>query len=134
VFYCWDITIPKDTEEDDPVTQTLKLSKGVITRLDVKFPAGCHGMVGIRITRYEAPLVPLARESWLTGDDETVPTEGYYELFEAPSQLKFVGCSPDTDYPHTISVRVQVLPKEVVGLKAIFDLLYGFFKRLGVIR
>jgi len=113
MFYAWDITIPAATPEASPVIQTLKLTKGVITRIDVKFPPGCHGLVKTRLFRYESQLIPLSGEEWLTGDGETVITESYYKLFETPAQLKFVGCAPLTAYDHTVTVRVSITPSEV---------------------
>jgi len=111
MFYAWDIIIPKNTSEDDPIIQTLKLTKGVITKLSVKFPPGCKGLVKVRILRYESQLVPLSRGEWLTGDGETIPTETYYPIRDEPTSLKFIGCSPNTYYPHKITVRIQLTPE-----------------------
>lgn len=134
MFFAWDIAIEKGTTEDEPKTQILKLSKGVITRLDIKFPPGCHGMVKVRLLRYEHMLVPLTRDQWITGDGETVPSEAYYELVEAPAQLKFVGISPDTTNDHTITVRVTVLPKAVATFMPLIDVITRFLKHIGVIK
>jgi hypothetical protein len=113
MFYAWDITIPAGTSEADPVVQTLKLTKGVITRVDVKFPPGCHGVVKVRLLRSEFQLVPLSSGEWVTGDGEIVQTEPYYELVEVPAELKFIGCSPAATYPHTVTVRVSIVPEEI---------------------
>ncbi|MBW2559546.1 MAG: hypothetical protein JRE40_01700 [Deltaproteobacteria bacterium] len=134
MFFAWDITVSANTAEASPKTQILKLSKGVITRADIKFPSGCHGMVKVRLFRWEAQLVPLSRDEWVTGDGETVKTEAYYELVEMPYQLKFVGASPGTNYDHTITVRVTVLPKAVATFMPLVNILTKFFKRIGVIR
>lgn len=134
MFWAFNITILAGTTEKAPKKQTLKLSKGVITSLDVKYPAGCHGMVQVRLLRYESQLVPLSRDEWLTGDDETVHTEGFYELTAKPYQLKFVGSSPGTTYDHTVSVRVLVLPKAVATMVPLINILTTFLKRIGVIR
>ena len=115
MFWTWDITVAAGTAEADPVTQTLKLSKGTITGIDIKFPAGCHGQVKVRLLRSEFQLVPLSGGEWVTGNDETVPTESYYELDETPAELKFLGCSPLATHPHTVTVRVAVQPAEVAS-------------------
>lgn len=115
LFYAWDIKITAKKTEAEPKTQILKLTKGVIRGVDVVFPAGCHRLVKVRLFRYESQLVPLSRDEWLTGDGETVPTEPYYELDEAPYQLKFVGCAPTTAYDHTVTVRVRIEPLEVAA-------------------
>lgn len=133
MFYAWDIKITKGKKEEDPKIQILKLSKGVITRADIKFPPGCHGLVKVRLRRYESQLAPLSRDEWVTGDGETVPTEAYYELVEAPFQLKFVGCSPGTSYDHTVTVRMQVLPKPVATFMPLVDVMTRFLRRIGVV-
>lgn len=132
--YAWDITIPANTTKASPVEQDLDLNIGVITKAEIKFPAGCHGLVKIRLFHHGFQLIPLSRPEWVTGDDETVPTEAYYELVETPAQLKFVGCSPDTYYDHTVTVRVTVLPKAVATFMPLVDVMTKFLKRIGVIK
>lgn len=133
MFFAWDITIAAGTGEDELKEQILKITKGVITRLDVKFPPGCHGLVKVRLLRSEFQLVPLSRDEWVTGDDETVPSETYYELEETPPELKFIGCSPDTTYPHTVTVRIQVLPKAIASSMPLFTLFTKLLERIGVL-
>ena len=134
MFWAWDVKILAGTTEASPKLQILKLSKGVITGIWIKFPRGCHGMVKVRILRYEHMLVPLGRDQWVTGDNETIPTESYYELFEAPAQLKFVGCSPGTTYDHTVTVRISVLPRAVASMIPVIELLTRLLQRMGVLR
>lgn len=133
MHYAWDITIPKWADIEGPVSKDLKLCKGVITRADIKFPPGCHGMVKVRLYRYEFQLIPLSGDEWITGDNETVPTEEYYELVEDPAQLKFVGYAPGTSYPHTVTVRITVLPKAVATFMPLVDVMTRFLKRIGAI-
>jgi len=130
VFYAWDITIPADTSVDKPVEQHLELTKGVVTRVDVKFPAGCHGLVKVRLLRYGSQLIPLSRGEWVTGDDETVQTETYYQMRDEPLALKFVGCSPGTSYAHKVTVRVQMLPEWVAAPWQVLRDFVAIVKRL----
>lgn len=131
MFYAWDITVSAGTTTASPKTQVLKLSAGVITRVDIKFPAGCHGLVKVRIRRSEFQLVPLSKDEWITGDDETIPTEAYYELESTPTELKFIGASPGTTYDHTVTVRIQVLPKLVASFAPLANLLTSLLQRIG---
>ena len=134
MFFAWDVTISANTSEASPKVQILKLSKGVITGCCLKFPAGCNGMVKVRLFRHESQLVPLSRGEWVTGDDETVPTETYYELEETPAQLKLVGCSPGTQFDHTITVRITVLPKPVASMLPLIELITKMLARTGLVR
>lgn len=134
MFWAWDITVTANTLEASPKSQTLKLSKGIITGIYIKFPAGCHSMVKARILYHEFLLVPLIRDEWVTGDDETVPTDTYFDLASAPYELKFMGCSPGTTYDHTVTIRVTVLPPSVASMAPVIQLLtrlLNFFLRGG---
>lgn len=132
MFFCWDITIAANTTEKEPYRQWLGLPKGVVTHVDIKFPAGCHGMVRIRLFKEALQLIPLSEDEWVTGDDESVPTDTYAELLDSPYKLKLIACSPDTTYDHTISIRIQVQPEYAAGISALTRMFKGFLEKLGL--
>jgi hypothetical protein len=132
MFFCWDITVDADTPENKPLEDWLGLPKGIITHIDIKFPAGCHGMVKVRLFQEALQLIPLSEDEWVTGDDETVPTETYAELLDKPYKLKFKMCSPDTEYPHTVTVRVEVRPEDAAGMFSLTRLFRSFLDKLGM--
>ena len=86
----------------------------------------------VRLLHQEAQLVPLSRTEWITGDNEAVSFPEFFELWTIPYQLKFVGCSPDTSYPHTVTVRIAVLPKAVASMIPVIELLTRLLQRMGV--
>ena len=134
MIWAWDINITANKLTTAPETQILKLSKGVIVKVDIKFARGCHGMVKVRLRHEESQLVPLSRDEWITGDNETVSFPEFFELKTGPYQLKFLGCSPGTSYAHTVTVRISVLPKRVASMIPVIDLLSRLLQRMGVIR
>lgn len=131
MWHAWDITITADTKEATPKEQQLELPIGIITKVDIKFPAGCHGMVKVRLSRWTFQLVPLSSGEWVTGDNETIPTETYYELFEVPTFLTFKGCSPDTVNLHKITVRIEVNPVTSASQQQIIERLDKILEALG---
>jgi len=134
MIFAWDITITADTKAKTPKEEILKLSKGVITKIEIKFARGCHGLVKVRLFHQEAQLVPLSRGEWITGDDEAVSFPEFFELWTTPYQLKFIGCSPGTTYEHTVTVRIAVLPKTVASMIPVIELLTRLLQRMGVLR
>jgi hypothetical protein len=132
MFYAWDITIPAGQSESSPVTEILKLTEGLIRSIDVKYPAGCHGLVKVKLMRWDWQLVPLNRDSWLTGDDETVATETKYLIDDVPTELKFLGCAPSAKYDHVVSVRINLEREDVNPVKTLSDQLTSLFRRLGL--
>jgi len=131
--YAWDITIPANTLETNLVQETLKLQPGIVTRIGCKFPAGCHGMVKVKVfVGGVFQLFPLSTGEWVTGDDEEAWYTYYYELTARPKEMIFRACSPGTTYPHTVTVRITVLPKSIASIIPIIDLLTRLLKWLGV--
>jgi hypothetical protein len=130
VIFAWPITVTAATTEAAPKEETLKLTHGVITRIEVKFPAGCHSLVKVRLLLHESIKVPLNKDTWLTGDDETVPCEVYEDLFAAPYELKFRACSPTCTYDHEILVRATVLPPGIATPYQIMSDLLAILKRM----
>ena len=110
MFYAWDVTVPANTSDTAPIEETLKLTKGTVTKVSIKFPAGCSGLVKVRLYYEEFQLVPLTKGEYVTGDDETVDAEMLYELRSRPYALKLRASSPGTSYNHTITVRVTLMP------------------------
>jgi len=133
VFFAWDIPIPADTKADTPYIKTLKLTIGVITRIAIKFPRGCHGMVKVRLDRFKFQFLPLSAGEWVTGDEEAVGSEEFFEIREPPAELVFYGCSPGTTYDHVVTVRITVLPKKVASMIPVIELLSRLLQRMGVI-
>ena len=131
MLYAWDITISAATSESGPEIETLKCTAGIITRIELKFPAGCHGLVKVKILRSEFRIFPLSDFGWVTGDDEAVGSNMYYSLESIPTELKFVGCSPGTTYPHTITVRVTILPEKEASWMPVIERLSKIIKYFG---
>jgi len=134
LFFAWDITIPAGTSATTPYTKKLSLTIGVITRIAVKFPRGCHGLVRVRLDRFKFQLLPLSAGEWVTGDEEAVTSEECFEIRETPAELVFSGCSPGTNYDHVVTVRITVLPKQVASMIPVIELLTRLLQRMGVLR
>ena len=109
MLFAFPLTIPANTPEGMPFTQVLTLDFGVVTKISIKFPAGCHGLVQVQLLQNESVLVPQNGDTWLSGDDETISMEIYFQFNSEPYELKFLGISPTTTYDHTILVRIEIL-------------------------
>lgn len=130
MLFTWDITVPANTLYSAPITETLKLSAGVITNIGIKFPAGCHGMVGVRLKLTEGQIFPIPRGEWVTGDDEEAESEYHIEFGREMQEVEFEAISPDTDYKHVITVRITVLPSYIAAPYAALGDFIRIMKRL----
>ena len=113
MFYVWHITISKNTTEDNALEQTLKVTKGVLTRTEIFFPAGCMGFARCQIYYMGSQLYPTTRGEYIDGDNETIPIEDFFEIQDTPDVFKIKAWNLDPYYDHTITLRMTILPKEI---------------------
>ena len=112
--YAKSLTIPADTSEDSPTTDTITIKEGVITRVFVHFPSGCNAMVNTECYYGPYRIFPIGDSEAFRGDGETIPIRTYWPLPEEPCELTLKGWSPDTQHEHTVIWRFEVLPKAIM--------------------
>jgi len=129
--FAWDITITADTSEATPKEQTLKLTYGIITKIGVYFPAGCHCLVKVRLLRGKLfGLLPTNPDEWVTGNDETVEYITRRRIDDQPYEVNFVGCSPDTQWDHTVTVRIEMQKEEDISPWIVLKEFVSIIKKL----
>lgn len=114
--FTYEITVPVNTTKDDPERLPIKLCYGHLKRVQVFFPWGCAGWVGIRVVHYEYQLYPTNRASWFMGNDLLIDFECEYEILQGWNEFKLEGYNEDNFYPHKPIVAFNVLPMPNVPL------------------
>lgn len=133
MFYDFAVTVLAGTTKAVPKEQELKLVHGFVHRIEVDFPYGCRGYVSVVIYHREHQVWPTNPDRVFSAEGYTVPVREHYDLTVKPHNLLVRAWSPDADYDHTITVRVGILPEDVlVPLTGLGAMLMKFFKRLGV--
>jgi len=113
MHYQYAVKIPADTGKSDGFRRPLRLVPGQIEKVDISFPAGCVGLVGVRILRGHLQLWPLSPDQWIVSDNFTVTFPGTYELDERPFELTFEGYNLDETYDHTIRIGITLDEKKI---------------------
>jgi len=133
MFYSFEVVVPADTGEDAPVEQTLKLTRGVIHLVEVRFKYGPNFMVGARLYHEGHQLYPTNPDEDIREDGRAVVFPDYFPLDIAPYALKVRAYSPNTTYPHTIYIRVGVLAEEEVApMGGLGGMLQKFLSLVGI--
>ena len=133
MFYDFAILIPAGTTEAAPKEETLKLTYGIIHRVEVEFTPGCHRYAFVRIYKDEHQLLPTNPDQAFASDGHTIVIDEHEELFYPPYTLVVRGYSPEADYDHTIIVRVGILPPQIIAPMAGFGGMFTkLFKILGI--
>ena len=113
--FFFDISIPKETEQNDPHTEILTLSYGVITKVQVVIPCGHKGLAHLQLLYHESQLYPLSRGEDYHGDDATVEFEDMFPMYVEPYELKAVGWNTSTKFKHAFLVSLNVQrPEELM--------------------
>jgi len=115
MIYSTNIEIPSNTVQGDPIEQQLDLCYGIIRQIDIGFPAGCCGLVGIKLKRALHSLFPVGEQNWFTGDDVNISFDEQYMLLYEPFHLSIEAYNLDDTYNHTIVFRVGI---ELPGITA----------------
>lgn len=133
MFYDFAVTIPHGRTKASPLEQVLKLTHGIIHRVEIEFPAGCRGYASLVLKHEEHQLYPTNPDEAFNGEGYTIPIDDYFPLTTEPYSLKAVGWAPDAIYDHTITVRVGILSEEELQpMKETTSLFQKFFKFIGV--
>ncbi len=109
MIYKIELTVPANTAKVDFVSDTMKLTKGVIKVISVYFPWGCAGLVGIQIIRRTWPLMPLTRGEWMTGNELLHSYNYNFNLTTQPYELIIRGYNLDDSYEHTPFIIIEIL-------------------------
>lgn len=105
----------------------LKIAHGVITRISVLFPKGCHGLVFAQIFHHEHQIAPSTEGMYLTGDGTPIEWDEYYESYQPPYELKIKAWGESCTYDHVVTVRVAILPRKAIIALAMVDAIRGMF-------
>lgn len=94
--------------------QQVKLTHGIIHRVEVGFPSGCAGLVHIQIKEGLHQRWPSNPEGSFNSDGYTIGFDEHLKFYEEPYILTLVGWNLDDTYDHIIEVRFGILPPEVL--------------------
>lgn len=114
MIFEYDLTIPANTPLLTPARGTMKLSAGIIHKVEVTFPAGCNRAVLVTLRRALHQVWPTNPSGQLKANNYTISFPVFYPLEDAPFEMQVYGWSPGTTYPHIITVRLGISPRSVL--------------------
>jgi len=124
------ITIPANTTPGSPVTETLAIAHGIITKMMVRPRPGHAALAHLVILHHEHQIAPSTENMDFSGDAFPIDWEEYYESYQPPYELKLKGWNDDDTYPHTFDVFVAILPRKAILALAIVDAIKSVFGML----
>jgi len=111
--YTIEITVPPKTPPKSPTRTSIELKKAVLTRMSVRIPPGHCAVTGLRILYGRLQLWPEEKGTWLSGDDETLVWDEYFDLPHDPTRLVIEAYNESERYDHTFLLRFSTTPKHI---------------------
>ena len=105
------ITLPANRTEATATYTRFMVNQGVIYRVWVTFPAGCAGLVKVRISFGGHPFLPVESNAYISGDNYVFEYPVMFEIKEPPEQIKIQAWNEDDIYCHTIDVQFSIIDK-----------------------
>ena len=109
MLFTWNITVQAGTPDTSPKVEKLDLLIGLIKEIRIRFLAGCHGTVKVRLINSGAVIMPSGTNQYVIGDDEEITADMNYALVAGSQFLNFEASSPNATYDHTIAIRINIL-------------------------
>lgn len=133
MLYVLALTIPANTPQDEPCEVELQLTDGVVTHVEVEFPAGCAGLAHSYATQGVHQVWPTNPEADLCSDNHVIAWDDYQDLDTDPRTLTVGGWNEDDTYDHTITWRIELTDRDIAErLKTTDSLLTKVGKLLGI--
>jgi len=114
MLYARHITVTANTAEATLERTQFKVSKGFIYRAWINFPAGCAGLVKLRILHEGHPILPINKDAYINFDNYIFEVPLYFELKDEPYLITVEAWNEDEVYNHTIDLNLLVLPRAFV--------------------
>lgn len=104
------IDTPKNTSKSSPLITRLKLTKGVIHRWIVLFPAGLWGTVFLRIVKGADSILPTNLDGWISGDEFSFNGDDFIYISSRPYILDVYTYNTDTKNDHKVYLNIFIKP------------------------
>jgi hypothetical protein len=125
VRFIYNLTVPKDTAKQVPEVSRVKVTRGTIQRVMVRFLRGPHNQVYVKLVHGLHQILPISGSEAINGDGQIWDVPMNYPLTDPSPELTLVGWSPDTRYQHVITFFIDIEPIEKDERTAILEYIFG---------
>ncbi len=106
--YTKQILIPANTSKENAVSVEISMLPVVLKKIDITFPGGCAGLVGVKFDFEGSQYFPFVSQTWFIGNNQTITINPGFIFESKPNVLTVVGYNVDDRYQHTIYIVLDV--------------------------
>jgi len=113
MIYTANITTPKNKLTTDLKKTVLKVTKGLVYKVEVYFPPGSAGLMGVAVFDGLFQVWPSSVGEFFIGEDHVISFDDLYLKVTEPFEFQCYTYNTDSKNPHFVSVRIGLVSKEV---------------------
>lgn len=107
-----EITVPAKTPASDAVYIERTVPHAIIERVELSFPDGCAGALGVQLCDHNSRFAPdmCSSHAWIRDDDRAPAWTEAYRLSGPPWTVRMYAHNIARDHEHTVQARLVVVP------------------------
>jgi len=127
LLYTKTITTVKATPKTSPTITVLPVTTGLVYKVEIIFPSGSAGLLGVSIYDGGHQVWPSNLDEWFIGDNIAISFEDLYLKESDPSEFKVRTYNIDDTYNHQLTVCLGLVSKEEFMAKFLPHIGYKYF-------
>lgn len=113
MIYTANITTPSGTLRSSPKKTTIKVTNGLIYRVEFFFPRGSQGLMGVAVFDALYQCWPSTVGEFFVSDNESIGFDDLLIKETEPFEFQVMTYNEDETFDHFVSVRLGLVSKEV---------------------
>jgi len=113
VIYIANITTLKDRYKTNLKKTVIRVTSGLVFKVEFYFPAGSAGLMGVAVFDGLYQVWPSTVGEFFIGEDQLITFEDMYLKEAAPFEFQCYTYNLDDTNPHFVSVRIGLVSADV---------------------
>ena len=130
MIYSAETDTPKNTAKDDPKRTALKVTRGLVYRVEIQFPRGCAGLACCSVYDGGYSVWPSHPGDWFWGNANTIAFNDTYLKLVEPYEFNVLSYNLDDAYKHGILVRIGMVSHEVFMARFLPSYSWKYYKKM----
>jgi len=124
------ICTSKDTPRYGPDVNRLYVTKGLVYKIELDFPPGSAGLLGVAVYDGGFQVWPSTLGEWFTGDGILISFDDVYLKETEPYVFDIYTYNEDDTYDHSVTVRLGLVSKEIFMARFLPTVSYKYFEEM----
>jgi hypothetical protein len=130
MIYSKTVTTPKNTLIASPKKTQLSVTSGLVYNMEVLFPIGSAGLLGVAIFDGSTQIWPSNAGEWFRGEGILCSFDDVYLKQDEPFVFDIVTYNLDDTYDHEAIVRVGLVSQDIFMARFLPNMAYGYFEQM----